>query len=318
MFRNKRLSDHSGGRIERASTALQKFSSSESFFNAIRPHIWYYLPMTKQRPNLLNKQIALPSDHGSWVFLLSPLLIGLFAGGRWDQAHAWLILTLMAVFLLRQPAAMLVKTLSGRRSKRDMPAALTWIGVYGLLAVIGLVQLIRLRHAYLLWLALPGLAVFGWHLWLVSRREERRQMGVDIIASGTLALAAPAAYWVAVGGTASTGWWLWALTWLQSAASIVYAFLRLEQRSLKFEPTSAEKWRMGTRALLYSGFNLAAVLTAGLFGLLPAWLWLAYLLQFAEVVWGTLNPAVGVRPTAIGLRQLAVSTLFTILFILLW
>jgi len=274
--------------------------------------------MTKQRPKLLNKNIALPSDHGSWVFLLSPLLIGLFAGSRWDWAHAWLILTLMAVFLLRQPAAMLVKMLSGRRSQRDQPAALTWMTGYGLLAAFGLVQLVRLGHAYLLSLALPGAAVFGWHLWLVSRREERRQMGVDIIASGTLALAAPAAYWVAVGGTASTGWWLWALTWLQSAASIVYAFLRLEQRALKSEPASAEKWRMGARALLYSGFNLAAVLAAGLLGWLPAWLWLAYLLQFGEVVWGTLNPAVGVKPTTIGLRQLAVSILFTIVFILLW
>jgi hypothetical protein len=143
-------------------------------------------------------------------------------------------------------------------------------------------------------------------------------MGVDVIASGTLALAAPAAYWVAVGGTASIGWWLWALTWLQSAASIVYAFLRLEQRSLTSEPASDQKWRMGARSLLYSGFNLAAVLTAGLFSWLPAWLWLAYLLQFGEVVWGTLNPAVGVKPTAIGLRQLAVSILFTIVFILLW
>jgi hypothetical protein len=26
------------------------------------------------------RHIALPQDHGSWVFLLSPLLIGLFAG----------------------------------------------------------------------------------------------------------------------------------------------------------------------------------------------------------------------------------------------
>ena len=94
--------------------------------------------MSNQRPKLLNKRTALPSDHGSWVFLLSPLLIGWFAGGRWDRGHAWLILTLMAVFLLRQPAATLVKTLSGRRSKRDQPAALTWIGVFGVLAAIGL------------------------------------------------------------------------------------------------------------------------------------------------------------------------------------
>jgi hypothetical protein len=35
-------------------------------------------------------------------------------------------------------------------------------------------------------------------------------------------------------------------------------------------------------------------------------------------VWGTLRPAVGVRPTLIGVRQLIVSTIFTVLFILTW
>jgi hypothetical protein len=33
---------------------------------------------------------------------------------------------------------------------------------------------------------------------------------------------------------------------------------------------------------------------------------------------GTLRPAVGYKPTAIGIRQLVVSTLFTILFIITW
>ena len=36
------------------------------------------------RRGLLDRHVALPGDHGSWVFLLGPLLIGLFAGGRWS------------------------------------------------------------------------------------------------------------------------------------------------------------------------------------------------------------------------------------------
>lgn len=32
---------------------------------------------------LLRRHVALPPDHGSWGFLATPLLIGLFAGGRW-------------------------------------------------------------------------------------------------------------------------------------------------------------------------------------------------------------------------------------------
>jgi hypothetical protein len=47
-------------------------------------------------------------------------------------------------------------------------------------------------------------------------------------------------------------------------------------------------------------------------------LFLAFLLQWAEAVWGTFQPAIGIKPTRIGLRQLTVSSLFTLLFILTW
>ena len=49
------------------------------------------------------RQIALPQDHGSWVFLLSPLLIGLFTGGQFSAASAALIVAALAAFLIRQP-----------------------------------------------------------------------------------------------------------------------------------------------------------------------------------------------------------------------
>ena len=114
------------------------------------------------------------------------------------------------------------------------------------------------------------------------------------------------------------GWWLWGLTWFQSAASIVYAFLRLEQRILKEMPDTAMKFRMARRALLYSGFNLVAVLILSLSNTLPPFLWIPYALQWLEVLWGTFKPAVGYKPTRIGFRQLGVSTLFTMLFIIVW
>jgi hypothetical protein len=45
---------------------------------------------------------------------------------------------------------------------------------------------------------------------------------------------------------------------------------------------------------------------------------LAFGIQFAEAVWGALKPAVKAKPTAIGIRQLIVSSLFTLIFILAW
>jgi hypothetical protein len=178
--------------------------------------------------------------------------------------------------------------------------------------------LIAQGFGYALYLAIPAAPVFAWHLWLVSQRTERKQAGIEVIATGVLSLAAPAAYWVALGGYNPLGWWLWVWTWLQSAASIVYAYLRLEQRELKAQPESSELWRMGKRALIYTSFNLFASLVLGWVNLIPQLTFVPFLIQWIETLWGITHPAIGWRPTRIGIRQLIVSTLWTILFILCW
>lgn len=246
------------------------------------------------------------------------MLIGFFASGKWTSASGYLILGSLAAFFLRQPTSMAVKAYAGRRSRQDLPAARLWMVVYGLIGILALANLFRLGYSYVIFLAVPGLLVFSWHLWLVGKRSERHKIGVDVIASGSLALAAPAALWVGLGEPDSLGWWLWGLTWLQSAASIVYAFLRLGQRNLKEMPDTAMKFKMARRALLYSTFNFVAVFILSLSKILPTFLWLPYALQWLEVLWGTIKPAAGYKPTRIGFRQLGVSTLFTILFIVVW
>ncbi len=264
------------------------------------------------------KQIFLPQDHGSWVFILSPLFVGLFAGGRFTLASLSLIIAAMTVFLLRQPVTMAVKAYSGRRPKSDLPAALLWTSIYGIIILIALVGLLRAGFGHLLYLAIPGAPVFAWHLWLVSKREERRQINVELIATGVLSLAAPAAYWVGIGRYDPAGWWLWILVWFQTAASIVYAYLRLEQRELAQVPARSELWKMGLRAFTYTTFNLVAALALGLGSVLPRLIFLPYLIQWAETLWGIFHPAIKWKPIQIGTRQLIVSILWTILFIVIW
>ena len=268
--------------------------------------------------NLFKRQAALPPDHGSWVFLLSPLLIGIFAGGRWGPADLFLITAALAAFLIRQPVTIVVKVYSGRRSRRDLPAAWFWIGIYTLIGAIGLAGLLLQGFAFIFILALPGVPVFAWHLYLVSQRAERRQMGVEIVASGVLALAAPAGYWLGAGWADPTGWLLFILNWLQSAASIVYAYLRLQQRELDEVPGIKSRLNLARRALSYTTFNVGLVILLAALPAVSAGLILPYMLQWLESIYGTLKPAVGERPTRIGLRQLLVSSLFTFLFILTW
>lgn len=266
------------------------------------------------------KQIALPQDHGSWVFIFSPLLIGIFAGGNFSLSTFNLILAAMSAFLIRQPMTVIVKAYSGRRPKSDLAAARFWVLIYGSIAALALLGLILQNFSFLLILAIPGVPVFAWHLWLVSKRAERKQAGIEVIATGVLSLVAPAAYWVGVGRYDPLGWWLFLWAWLQSAASIVYAYLRLEQRELKQDQAAvmsgSEKWALGKRAFLYTSFNLGASLILGWANWIPPFIFIPFLVQWLETIWGITHPAAGWKPVRIGVRQLIVSMLWTILFII--
>jgi hypothetical protein len=264
------------------------------------------------------RQIALPTDHGSWIFLLSPLLIGLTVGGSWSLASLLVILTAFSAFLIRQPITTAVKIASKRRPKTDLPATAFWMITYGAILMMAISGLMILGYTAFILLAIPAIPIFGWHLYLVSKRSERRQAGVEILGSGVLALSAPAAYWVGKGNYEPLGWWLFILTWLQSAASIVYAYLRLEQRELKSKPDPKTQLEMGKRALLYTTFNFLAVSVFSIGAILPPLLPIPYAFQWAETIWGCFKPAIGWKPARIGFRQLIVSIMFTVLFILTW
>jgi len=263
---------------------------------------------------VFRKHYALPTEHGAWIWWIGPFVIGVAAAGAFPPELWLLLVTAFAAFLSRQPVALLVKVASGRRPASDRLPALFWASAYGTIVVLGLLGLAWLGYGrLLLLLAAPAVIVFAWHLWLVSRREERGQMGIEIVGAGVLALTAPAAFWVAGGEPSRTGWILWLLCWLQSAASIVLVYLRLDQRRWPIVPPMAQRWRAGGRALAYHLFNLLLAALLALAGWIPALIPVAFALMLADSVDGVARPAVGARPVSIGVRQLAASTLFVAL-----
>jgi hypothetical protein len=263
-------------------------------------------------PNVWRKQYALPAEHGSWIWWLGPLFIGLAAGGHPHLDAVLLFLAVLCAFLLRQPAMILVKAVSGRRPRSDVRPASFWITVYGLIGTLTVWALIASGHPQVVLLAIPGAPVFAWHLWLVSRRAERGQMGIELVGAGVLALAAPAGYWIAGGMDARVPWILWGMTWLQAAASIVFVYLRLEQRKLQAVPAVRDRWRQGARTVAYHVFNVLASLSLAIFGWAPWLASVAFSLMLIDALQGVAKPPVGANPTAIGLRQLGASALFVV------
>lgn len=252
----------------------------------------------------------LPTEHGAWIWLLGPFVLGAVAGGSFTPNLLMLLVAGLSAFLLRQPLTIVAKVYAGRRHRRQLRPAALWAGFYCLLGLLSLLPLILGSHTQLLLLPLPGVPVFMWHLWLLRQREKRGQPGVEIIAAGVLSLAAPAAYWVAEGASPSLPWLLWALSWFQSAASIVNVHLRLHQRELAQTPGLRARLGLGTRSLLYHFFNMAGSVALAEIFALPAQVPIAYALAAGDAVAGALRPAVGARPAQIGFRQLAVSSAF--------
>ncbi len=267
---------------------------------------------------LFQRHIAVPTEHGSWVFLLGPMMVGLVISGGLNGAQGWVILAALAGFFFRQPLTIWVKVMSRRRPPKERLPALFWMGVYGSVGAIAVAGILSQKLGFLVALALPAVPVLIWHLWLVSRREERRKPIVEIAGSGVLGLTAPAVYWAGMGEVNWNGWILWLLLWLQAIGSILYAYLRLNQREWKSVPPLTERMRAASAALMVCGGDFAIVGVLSSVGILPSGLPLAYLIQFAEAVWGALKPAVGVKPVAIGLRQMVISTLFMVAFAVLW
>lgn len=265
-----------------------------------------------RRPSLFRKHYALPSEHGSWIWWIGPLIIGAAAGGDNFSHLPLLAAAALTVFLLRQSATILVKALSGRRSRRDLLPAAIWMAFYGTAALAFAWTLVALGHGRILALALPGFMVFAWHLHLIRQRAERGQRGIELVGAGVLSLTAPAAYWITGGRDDVLAWILWGMTWLQAAASIVNVYLRLAYRRLSERPPMPERWRRGARNLLYHVFNLAAAILLSALGYLPRLLVLGYGLMLADALEGVLRPPVEERPTRIGVRQLISSIAFVL------
>ncbi len=273
--------------------------------------------LSVSRSDLFRRHIALPQQHGSWALWLGPYAVGLGVSPALKPALIWLTLASLGGFLLLQPLTVLVKVLAGRRPRTDLAPAAFWIGAHGLLAGIGMAGLMASGSGLVLWLGLASLPVLAWQLWLVARREERGQMGVELVGAGVLALAAPAAYWVDAGRIVASGWWLWLLCWLQSSGAIVYIYLRLEHRRMSVLLGWPERVKMAWRSTLYNAANLFATSVMAAAGWVPWLILLPFAAMLAEALYGgLLRPGIAAKPVTIGIRQVLVTAVVSALTIL--
>ncbi len=265
------------------------------------------------RAGRIHRQVSVPSEHGSWALFLTPLLVGLAAGQSVSIVTAYLLVATSAGFLMRQPLTMWVKVASGRRPGDYLKPAVLWTCIFAGVAALHVLGLVLRGFAYLLWLALPGVLVLAWHLWLTARRLERRRMLIEILGAAFLALSAPAAMWVGQGHADPRGWALFALVTLHGAWAVLYGVLRLSQRAPGQRRPPPRGAVLGVAAL-----GLAAAVGMSALGWVPALTPLAFLVQPLETLRGRRFTASGMRPKQIGFQLLYAAILHTLLFAAAW
>lgn len=82
------------------------------------------------------RQIALPTEHGGWSFLLEPLVAGLIIA--FSPAAPWIALMTIGAFLIRQPLKVLVIDRLGMRARERALAAAAFVVLYTVLFAIGM------------------------------------------------------------------------------------------------------------------------------------------------------------------------------------
>ncbi len=252
-------------------------------------------------PRVRLKTIAVPPEHGSWGFLLEPLLLGLIVAP--SMAGLCLAIAVTGAFLMRHPLKIaLADWQHGRRYARTRIAGRVTLA-YGILAVMGFAGAAALAgFDFLLPLVLGvPLAVM---LFAGYARNRGRDLLPELAGASALALAASS---LAIAGGENTriALALWAILTARDIPSILYVRARLR----------LERGKPFALAPVWAAHG-AAVLTALLLvlaGLAPVPVIVVMVILLLRAAYGLSTYRRPARPQIIGVQEIGYGLLTVIL-----
>lgn len=259
------------------------------------------------------KKFAIPPEKGGWVWWVGPLAIGVAAAGDVRPMVSAVIVGAFSAFCVRQPLTLFIKSFRLPSHKPDRTPAGFWVLVYSVGCALAALALALGGQEGVVALAGPAIPVFGWHFYLVACGSERRQMARDVLAALALSLSGTAAYWSCGGENPTTAALVWLLPGLQSSASVIHMFLRLEQRRWENAGAIIYRLKRGAGAATHHIVNMTVAVALYLDNMLAPAGVAAFALCTVEGLWAIAVPQTGHTPRQLGMRQLAVSTAFAAL-----
>lgn len=254
----------------------------------------------------LRTAMRLPREHGAWVMLYVPFVLGALVAGGFNLPALLLLVAASAIFISRES---LLTWWRARRRNRPSGNAGWLLLIYLAAATLFGAPLILFYRLYLL---IP-LALAGTALLIFNGREaaqmEDRSITNEVLAICAMTLTAPAAYYVVRGAWDSTACWLWGLSALFFASSIYYVRLRVLSLNQRRQEARRQVWQ---HCVLYHGSLLVALLVLALTGRLHLFVLIAFTPILARTFIELIKPSTRVNFKLAGMLELAWSVIFLV------
>jgi len=142
-------------------------------------------------------EIPIPREHGGWAIFLTPLLIGIVVGGRYDASTALLVLSALFAFTARAPLVGMALGVPAGKSPQVWRRNLwIWFLAYSGMSLFFLFPLLALyQRPLLLLIGGAGLSLLPFHLQAVRRRRDRT-LSSELLAALGRPITRPAEFWI--------------------------------------------------------------------------------------------------------------------------
>ncbi len=234
-------------------------------------------------PLVYRKHIVMPTEHGSWAWLLVPFFVGTAVAGQFNLPVLLALLGGLAVFFLRQPTTVWLRVRRKKARASDGPIALTWMGFFVTIGLLCLAGLLLSGRGMMVWLMGPFLLIFG--LYMAAARYGRsglRSLWMELAGAAALSMMAPAAAIAAAGLIENWIWWLWGLMAAQNVLGALYVRLRVYDTHNRV----IKRWPIGVAHLA----GLLLVLGLGLGNSVPLLTAVPFAGFFFRSLWATAKP----------------------------
>lgn len=235
-------------------------------------------------------QIALPTEHGSWGFLLEPLVAALALA--FSSGGFWISIMVIGAFLARRPLQVFIAQRKAPGDEMRM-AALKFVVLFSFVAAIGLVLVLLTSSLAVLIPLATALPVAVFQLYIESTTRGR-QLVAEL--AGALVMPASAASIILADGG---GWPFAAAVWFFFAARFVPSILYIRNR-LNLEKGKASS--MILPAAMHAGAFISVALVA-FAGHLPMLVIPAFAVLLARSIYGLSRYRRRVKAMKIGVSE---------------